>query len=95
MLTILLLFTAWLANWRLLARLATTTVLLHLLTIRLLLELQDLIIDELSVVVLLLTSCAFVVEIEGLLNGCNGLGVQLRNLLLLLLLLMAIVQDFL
>ena len=53
------------------------------------------IIDELSVVVLLLTSAAFVVDVEGLLNGCNGLGVQLRNLLLLLLLLMAIVQDFL
>ena len=53
------------------------------------------IIDELSVVILLLTSRTFVTEVEGLLNGCNGLGVQLRNLLLLLLLLMAIVQDFL
>ena len=94
-LTVLLLFTTWLASRRLLARLSATTAWLHLLAIRLLLELQDLIIDELSVVILLLTSRAFVTEVEGLLNGCNGLGVQLRNLLLLLLLLMAIVQDFL
>ena len=90
--TVLLLFTTWLANRRLLAWLAATTVLLHLLTIRLLLKLQDLIIDELGVVILRLTS--FVAEVEGLLNGCNGLGIQLRNLLLLLLL-MAIVQDLL
>ena len=90
-LTILRLFSACLTDRWLLGRLAVTTVLLYLLSIRLLLELQDLIIDELSIVVLLLTSCAFVVEVEGLLNCCNGLGVQLRNLLLLLLLLMAIV----
>ena len=71
---------------------------MSLLASRLLLELQNLIINDLSIGILLLTaaSSAFTIDIESLRDSSDGLWVQLSDLLLLLLLMrIAAIEDFL